>query len=230
MKSSVRTFCSKGFRHWYYEHELSNLMKKCAFTLAEVLITLGIIGVVAAITLPILIQNYQKTVWVNQLKKSVSVLENGFKLAMAEDEVDNLEDTALFRTLKEDGGGCVDIFEYSDGNGFENEFKKYFKVVKYANGYWENNYKDLDGEVYENDEDATLVNLYDGTKLFLQLNGCYFRQIYYGHQKIDIDVNGDKNPNQWGRDRFSFILESNGRLTPKSYALRIIENGWKMDY
>lgn len=33
---------------------------KPAFTLAEVLITLGVIGVVAAMTMPVLIQNYQK--------------------------------------------------------------------------------------------------------------------------------------------------------------------------
>ena len=35
-------------------------MKKRAFTLAEVLITLGIIGIVAALTMPTLIGNYQK--------------------------------------------------------------------------------------------------------------------------------------------------------------------------
>lgn len=61
-------------------------MKK-AFTLAEVLITLGVIGVVAAITLPTLIQQYNKVVWVNQLKKSVSMLEQGFQKAMADDGV-----------------------------------------------------------------------------------------------------------------------------------------------
>ena len=46
------------FRHWC-----------AAFTLAEVLITLGIIGVVAAMTMPILIANYQKQVATTRLKK-----------------------------------------------------------------------------------------------------------------------------------------------------------------
>lgn len=45
-----------------------------AFTLAEVLITLGIIGVVAALTLPNLIANYQKMVLKNQFKKTYSLL------------------------------------------------------------------------------------------------------------------------------------------------------------
>lgn len=44
---------------------------KNAFTLAEVLITLGIIGVVAAMTLPTLIANYQKQVYANGLKKEL---------------------------------------------------------------------------------------------------------------------------------------------------------------
>ena len=45
-----------------------------AFTMAEVLITLGIIGVVTAITMPILIKNYQEHVLINQLKRNYSIL------------------------------------------------------------------------------------------------------------------------------------------------------------
>ena len=51
-----------------------SLPGKAAFTLAEVLITLGIIGVVAAMTLPTLIANYQKQVTLAKLKKAYSVL------------------------------------------------------------------------------------------------------------------------------------------------------------
>jgi len=36
------------------------ILKKCAFTLAEVLITLGIIGVVAAMTLPVVVSKYRQ--------------------------------------------------------------------------------------------------------------------------------------------------------------------------
>ena len=38
-------------------------MKKIGFTLAEVLITLAIIGIVAALTIPTLVQNYQERAW-----------------------------------------------------------------------------------------------------------------------------------------------------------------------
>lgn len=55
-------------------------MKK-AFTLAEVLITLGIIGVVAAMTLPALVGNYKKKVTVTRLKKFYSTMQQAIQLA-----------------------------------------------------------------------------------------------------------------------------------------------------
>lgn len=55
--------------------------KKLAFTLAEVLITLGIIGVVAAITLPTMITKSKKRVIETQLKEYYSMMNQAFKLA-----------------------------------------------------------------------------------------------------------------------------------------------------
>ena len=49
---------------------------KQAFTLSEVLITLGIVGVVAALTIPALLANYRKKVLASRLKKSYSVIQN----------------------------------------------------------------------------------------------------------------------------------------------------------
>ncbi len=56
--------------------------RRVAFTLAEVLITLGIIGVVAAMTLPTLITSYKEKQRVTQLKKSYSVLQQAFLRAV----------------------------------------------------------------------------------------------------------------------------------------------------
>ena len=58
--------------------------RRGAFTLAEVLITLGVIGVVAALTLPMLIQNYQKHVTLNKLKVNFSILSNAVRMAESE--------------------------------------------------------------------------------------------------------------------------------------------------
>ncbi len=51
------------------------------FTLAEVLITLGIIGIVAAMTLPALIAKHKKTVTATQLKKAYSTILQAFTMA-----------------------------------------------------------------------------------------------------------------------------------------------------
>ncbi len=59
--------------------------RKVAFTLAEVLITLGIIGVVVAMTLPMLVQNYKKQVVITRLQKFYSVMNQ----AIRQSEVEN---------------------------------------------------------------------------------------------------------------------------------------------
>ena len=57
-------------------------MKK-AFTLAEVLITLGIVGIVAAMTIPALIGKHKKIETVTKLKTAYATINNAFKLAVA---------------------------------------------------------------------------------------------------------------------------------------------------
>jgi len=56
--------------------------KKTGFTLAEVLITLGIVGVVAALTMPNLISKYQEKVAINRLKQNYSMLSQAVKQAI----------------------------------------------------------------------------------------------------------------------------------------------------
>lgn len=58
--------------------------KKFGFTLAEVLITLGVIGVVAALTLPSVVANYQKQKTVSFVKKFYNEINNAIKLSVAE--------------------------------------------------------------------------------------------------------------------------------------------------
>lgn len=58
-------------------------MKK-SFTLAEVLITLGILGVVIAMTLPSIVANYKRKVTVNKLKKFYTVMSQATNMAIVE--------------------------------------------------------------------------------------------------------------------------------------------------
>lgn len=196
---------------------------KVAFTLSEVLITLGIIGVVAAITLPALISNYQKIVYVNQLKKSVSVIENGFKLILADDGVDKLTDTGLWSTFSDFiGAGAL----HSNFMGY---MKKYFKVID-NNTIDLKDYKQLNGASPGVNPRSNFI-LADGSyfmfgsvyktptslseedcKMAKELGGNFCE---YAIDLIYIDVNGSKRPNQFGRDLFQFIVSNDGRLIPQ---------------
>lgn len=66
----------------------TNAHKNSAFTLAEVLITLGIIGIVAAMTIPVLVNSYQKTQTITQLKEVYSQLNNAMALAKVDNGTD----------------------------------------------------------------------------------------------------------------------------------------------
>lgn len=83
MKRFQRGFL-KGKSHIASFMLLENNIARFGFTLAEVLITLGIIGVVAAITMPTLITKYQKHATVNKLKNSYSILVQAFERAKSD--------------------------------------------------------------------------------------------------------------------------------------------------
>ena len=68
---------------------LSFSRKIKGFTLAEVLITLGIIGVVAALTLPTLIQKYQKKAFATKVKQTYSIVSNALISSIAENGAPN---------------------------------------------------------------------------------------------------------------------------------------------
>jgi len=64
------------------------MTKRFGFTLAEVLITLGIIGVVAAMTIPTLIANTNSAKFRSQFKKSISTLNQAGLMAQAQYDID----------------------------------------------------------------------------------------------------------------------------------------------
>ena len=65
-----------------------NFKKGSAFTLAEILITLGIIGVVAAMTIPTLIANTRCAQYRSQFKKTLSTLNQAVRMSQAQYDFD----------------------------------------------------------------------------------------------------------------------------------------------
>ena len=208
------------------------------------MITLGIIGVVAAMTMPSLIQNYQRHVWLTQLKKSYSVLTNGFKAMLAEDNVDFLYDTSLFNSIKpinEYGRYCslnnYDTLTRSDCKDFFEKFKQYFPnsvYVKIVNTYENKNkkeeisfhYYNMDGGSYRADTyylqfpDGVMMvgtfNKYPSATTEAELSSIRAKngKLLSIAGDIRIDVNGKKPLNAYGKDIYLFVLSSDGTLYP----------------
>jgi len=192
---------------------------KKGFTLAEVLITLGIIGIVAALTIPTLMANYQKVQEVAGLKKAYAEITEALKL-MANDHgcPDNL--------------ACTGVFTVTDTSALGAEFKKYLKVAKDCGNTYDINDEqtkcmtdsysmNFDGSGAKWDLNTILVGNYtfitaDGFSMSVSSDGhdCKFNgannQQNLNLTKfcgvITIDVTGLKGPNRVGRDIFQFPI------------------------
>lgn len=171
-------------------------LKKAAFTLAEVLITLGIIGVVAAMTMPSLIQNYQEKATVTKLKKCYSLVSQ-----------------AYVSILNDEGGS--DTLQAGDDLEMMEKFGKYLKYQKTCGrnkGCFPNvTYKSVTGNGYGKWEDDTTDRsraiLTDGTLIMFNKSAMWGEnEGNYLYAQIYVDINGFKGPNQLGRDFFYFYI------------------------
>ena len=173
--------------------------------MAEVLITLGVIGVVAALTMPSLIAHYQKKVLVTQIKKAYSTLNEGFRQIMAQEGCTDLicagfMDSSYHMILNESNiNKLVSTFKLSDFSNTSNIF----------------NYdiKSLNGNVITADllDDLNTVGAYSGKTP----DGMFVSFVSDNsvNQLILFDVNGKKGPNVAGRDIF-YITVTNNIITP----------------
>ena len=194
--------------HW-------NNSRKIAFTLAEVLITLGIIGVVAAMTMPSLVQNYKNKQTVAQLKKIYSVLSQA--TVMAESENGPISDWNMV------DGSCESMDEIVS---FYTPYLKTLKDCKQSKGCWATTtIKGLGGTTSRLDEFSGSfdcakhsIALTDGTYIVFDIYGSLstfgiendFPNNNNTTMGFFVDLNGAKNPNVVGRDIFTLALTKHG--------------------
>ncbi len=171
-------------------------MKK-AFTLAEVLITLGIIGVVAAITIPGLLNNYKAHRLHSQFLKSYSTVQQVFKQMEADDTSLDPKDYPtgeFYKTFMRYLQAPFDCGRSSSSNT-----KQILPCYPYANA--SKAYKSLDGKatVAYNWFDDGQIAMQDGTLIMFE-NYTNINQLW-----VSVDLNGFNNkPNRWGYDLFTF--------------------------
>lgn len=186
-------------------------MKK-GFTLAEVLITLGIIGVVAAITIPTLITNHQKKVTVTKLQKAISILNQAYRLSYD----DNGEASA--QEAKEMGAE-----QY-----FKRYWEPYIKITRYCKEYNDCGYDkhapfhSYSGKFSQFSVNSSRAKFYtfDGFLYIILVDQGDIDNVTTATQ-IYIDLNGGQKPNIFGRD--VFILnrvvdeKKGGSVQPECY-------------
>lgn len=175
------------------------MKKLIAFTLAEVLITLGIIGVVAALTIPTLLQNQQDQQKVAKLKKEYSVLSQAYTMAVQEN---GTPDTWITSTAMGDPTSGMNIF---------NNLAPYLKISKncgFGTGCLPVPFAPLDDS--DTSQGFVKFQLVDGTIVYLRSWGSVNLPDV---GPIWVDVNGVNGPNQKGKDLFYFIL-SKDRIYP----------------
>ena len=176
---------------------------KYGFTLAEVLITLVIVGVIAALTIPSVINNTKKQEFVAGVKKAYS------SLAQATNKI--MTDEGLPRA---DIGGWA-----TSDDAVLDLYKKYLgakdcPLSSCLSQYSTTGPKGISGNSTSRDLWNTERGLLlaDGMQLVV---GHTNSQCNYGSNggkcfEIFVDINGQKRPNQYGRDVFVFAVNENG--------------------
>lgn len=159
-----------------------------AFTLAEVLVTLGIIGVVASMTMPMLISNTRKKEFSARLSKFYSTMQQAILMYNTQHNM-LAEDWEI---PEKDNPEAIEEF-------WKSHFAPYFKGV-------------INEEQARNEftswRNGIVINFNDGTKMSITRGGTI---------DIKFDVNGEKPPNTSGRDQYIFLLNK-GEFTTYNWA------------
>lgn len=190
-----------------------------AFTLAEVLIVLGIIGIVAECLIPTLIQDVNEKDTVGMLKKEYSILSQAYTFAVMQNG--DPTNWSLGSTLADPNGA----------SNLLNILSPILKIVKNCGVATNSDCYPSSGYTAEN---GTTNILSDGStgKAVLADGSTVYTYIYNGAcnygmgsgslqnacGEISVDINGRKGPNKLGVDAFIFYLTKNG-ISPVGTAL-----------
>lgn len=228
--------------------------RRSAFTLAEVLITLGIIGVVAAMTLPALINNHRDKELITRVKKTYSALNQALELAQAHYATPG-DNSALFSSGKTSAELTKEMSGYFNG-------ARYCEAGANAEGCKNLNYKIKYASLMQSGNSGALITNMTGYPRIVLNDGSIIAMDNKGNScdevvetgtsfnpdgsvqtnpdgsiktwtrtravcgKILFDVNGNKNPNQFGRDAYAVDIYRNkiGDVTWSAWGTESLHN------
>lgn len=222
---------------------------RIAFTLAEVLITICVIGVVAALTLPSLIHSYKNKIYSSQLQKTYSILSDAAKQVVIAENADQniLETTETVETgtpgfYTSDAG----LIDSSKNTGAQYFLSNYIKHSKVGSEVMSNSYSTPNGNnLGKIPSDAFCVKTVAGAGVCMKYDKSA------NIAKLYVDVNGAEDPNESGIDLFvmqinddssiSDIVEDESKCNSYSEGSNVVEKyaggclykvmnaGWKIE-
>lgn len=203
-------------------------MKKIGFTLAEILITLGIVGVVAALTAPSLVQNASTAQVGPKLAKAVSTLEVANQNFLTQMSADTLAAAGAYQGESNMAVNYINNLSNYMRISYFDESDKSEKYVNLLKNYTGAAYYTGSPGVYALYALAAVLNFGLSKDGFLYGFGPGFVDNspngIPAHQRLEglvlIDINGFAEPNRVGRDAFFFVMYKDGSLKP------IGGNGW----
>lgn len=228
--------------------------RRSAFTLAEVLITLGIIGIVAAMTLPALINNHRDKELITRVKKTYSALNQALELAQAHYATPG-DNSALFSSGKTSAELTKEMAEYFNGARYceAGTNAKDCKNLSYTIKYATLNQSGSSGAAVTNLTANPRIVLNDGSIIAMNNKGNSCDEVVETGTSFNsdgsvaknpdgsiktwtrtravcgtiwFDVNGNKNPNQFGRDAYVVDVYRNkiGDPTWSAYGIASLHN------
>ena len=201
--------------------QMSLQKRKRAFTLAEALIALAITGLVAAITVPTLMRNYNEFITANKLKKFYALITEAVKLSMIENDIPSfwkVSNGNNSQAVTEFSSYLVPYFKISKNCKTGSGCLKYQLVYNEEGNALGYNYDALDN-YYK-------FVLSDGSYVFTRASGGTCSKYCNCNEEnrndicgtIAIDVNGPRRPNRIGKDIFFFNISAKGLILPEKYS------------
>ena len=189
-------------------------MKK-GFTLSEVLITLGIVGIVSVLTIPAIMKNYKDKVYMTQLKKIYGQLSEATQSMMNDEQAESFYETT--------GGviqSCSDINSGTCEKGEGYFFNKYLKIVQNNCGQNSkcigNNYTNAAGDALPAPTGQYCVQTANGATICSSFNPRVGGIDNNPCLSLIVDVNGPSAPNTTGKDVFAIDVHPDGSLSDYS--------------
>ena len=203
------------------------MTKNKAFTLSELLVALGVLGVIAGLVIPATVKNINEKVFTTGIKNITGSVQQLASDKMIENKTKSLLDTI-----------------FASSNLLSNGFTWSKSCETATSGCLASSYRNINGENIE----SSIFSSYSAIKL---KNGAAIAYLYSYSSSTDkvgtfiVDVNGEDNPNVAGRDLYAFDIDVKGEINGtstgsctaatsiadlKNCFYRVMDNNWKMNY